>query len=156
MRRFLPLLVVLAGCGPKGAVAPPEKPQAEKPAVETPVAYKGKAAADNEKPAADNAPADKPAAVKAATTDRSMTWSDWRGPAQNGWSPERDLPSKFVLNKKDPDYNLVWSAPTAASPAPSSRTAASTSSTTAARARAFRSASSASTRRTATSSASRK
>ncbi len=34
-----------------------------------------------------------------------------RGPAQNGWSPERDLPSKFVLKKDDPDYNLVWTAP---------------------------------------------
>jgi outer membrane protein assembly factor BamB len=57
-------------------------------------------------------PSDKdkaPSADKAPAT--AASWSNWRGPAQNGWSPEHDLPEKLSLKKDDPDGNLVWSAP---------------------------------------------
>ncbi len=121
MKRFLPLLLVLTGCGPHVAVAPPENAPAEKPAAEKAANDKDKAAADKtsaDKPAADKdkVPADKAAADQAAveravTEGKAANWSDWRGPAQNGWSPEHDLPNKFVLKKDDPDYNLLWSAP---------------------------------------------
>ena len=53
-------------------------------------------------------PTDKTAEAKLAN------WSDWRGPAQNGWSPEHGLPDAFVLKKDDPNYNLLWSAPATA------------------------------------------
>lgn len=35
-------------------------------------------------------------------------WIHWRGPEQNGYSPERDLPEKFSLDPKASDNNLVW------------------------------------------------
>jgi outer membrane protein assembly factor BamB len=38
-------------------------------------------------------------------------WADWRGPSQDGTSPEKGLPDKFSLDPKDPDSNLVWKAP---------------------------------------------
>lgn len=38
-------------------------------------------------------------------------WWHWRGPWQNGVSPEKNLPAKFGLDPKDPESNLVWSAP---------------------------------------------
>jgi outer membrane protein assembly factor BamB len=39
------------------------------------------------------------------------TWSNWRGPEQNGVSREKDLPEKFSTNPKAADNNLVWTAP---------------------------------------------
>ncbi len=56
------------------------------------------------------APAEKPPEDKTAEA-KLASWSDWRGPAQNGWSPEHGLPDAFVLKKGDPNYNLLWSAP---------------------------------------------
>ncbi len=50
-------------------------------------------------------PTDKTAEAKLAN------WSDWRGPAQNGWSPEHGLPDAFVMTKDHEGYNLLWSAP---------------------------------------------
>src|SRR5260370_40091934 len=38
-------------------------------------------------------------------------WADWRGPKQDGTSPEKDLPDKFSVDPKDADSNLVWKAP---------------------------------------------
>ncbi len=42
-----------------------------------------------------------------ATSARAGDWTNWRGPFQNGFSPETDLPAKW-----SPDgENLVWKAP---------------------------------------------
>jgi outer membrane protein assembly factor BamB len=38
-------------------------------------------------------------------------WPFWRGPEQTGVSRERDLPSKFSIDPKDPDNNVIWKAP---------------------------------------------
>src|SRR4051812_7871303 len=38
-------------------------------------------------------------------------WWNWRGPAEDGFSPETGLPSKWSEDPKDPDNNLVWKAP---------------------------------------------
>ena len=35
-------------------------------------------------------------------------WIHWRGPEQDGYSPERDLPEKFSLDPKAAGNNLVW------------------------------------------------
>ncbi|MFO0967905.1 MAG: PQQ-binding-like beta-propeller repeat protein [Gemmataceae bacterium] len=49
--------------------------------------------------------------VAFSPTARASDWWNWRGPWQTGVSPEKDLPSKFSLDPKDPDGNLVWKAP---------------------------------------------
>ena len=95
MKRLLPVLLVLCGCAPQ--VAAPPAPPDKKPT-----------------PAADNAPGDKsaPAAADNKTAAAKLAnWSDWRGPAQNGWSPDKDLPDKLSLKKDDPEGGLIWSAP---------------------------------------------
>jgi outer membrane protein assembly factor BamB len=94
MKRFLPLLILLAGCKPQ---VPAPAPPADKDP--TP-------AADSKAPADKAAPGDAPKAPAAGKRD---TWSDWRGPAQNGWSPEHDLPEKLSLDKDK--GNLSWTAP---------------------------------------------
>jgi outer membrane protein assembly factor BamB len=38
-------------------------------------------------------------------------WSNWRGPTQNGVSPEKGLPEKFSANPKAPDSNVLWRTP---------------------------------------------
>src|SRR5262245_3898240 len=38
-------------------------------------------------------------------------WWNWRGPGQNGVSPEKDLPDKWSPDPSDPDSNLIWKAP---------------------------------------------
>jgi outer membrane protein assembly factor BamB len=38
-------------------------------------------------------------------------WWNWRGPAQNGYSPEAGLPDKWSPDPKDADNNLVWKTP---------------------------------------------
>jgi outer membrane protein assembly factor BamB len=38
-------------------------------------------------------------------------WFNWRGPWQNGTSPDTGLPSKFSLVPGAPDGNLIWKAP---------------------------------------------
>ena len=38
-------------------------------------------------------------------------WLSWRGPEQNGVSREKDLPSSWSLDAKEPNSNLVWEAP---------------------------------------------
>ncbi|HJT79425.1 MAG TPA: PQQ-binding-like beta-propeller repeat protein, partial [Gemmataceae bacterium] len=38
-------------------------------------------------------------------------WSDWRGPHQDGVSPDKDLPDHFSLDPSAADSNLIWKAP---------------------------------------------
>src|SRR6476646_1051835 len=38
-------------------------------------------------------------------------WIHWRGPDQNGVSPEVGLPDKWSLDVNDPNSNLIWKAP---------------------------------------------
>src|SRR5437879_3937665 len=38
-------------------------------------------------------------------------WYRWRGPGQNGVSPEKNLPEKWSPDPKAADNNLVWKAP---------------------------------------------
>ena len=38
-------------------------------------------------------------------------WANWRGPLQNGVSPDKNLPEKFSLDPKDADSNLIWKVP---------------------------------------------
>src|SRR5262245_62329932 len=40
---------------------------------------------------------------------RAADWPYWRGPLKNGFSPEKDLPAKFDVDKPGKD-NLVWQA----------------------------------------------
>jgi outer membrane protein assembly factor BamB len=42
---------------------------------------------------------------------RATDWYQWRGPEQNGVSPEKNLPEKWSLDPKTPDNNLIWKAP---------------------------------------------
>lgn len=47
----------------------------------------------------------------AASDLRAGDWSNWRGPEQNGVSPERNLPDKWSPDPKAADNNLIWQAP---------------------------------------------
>jgi outer membrane protein assembly factor BamB len=38
-------------------------------------------------------------------------WANWRGPFQNGVSPDKNLPAKFSLDPKAADNNLIWRVP---------------------------------------------
>jgi outer membrane protein assembly factor BamB len=38
-------------------------------------------------------------------------WADWRGPHQDGVSPDKDLPESFSLDPNAADSNLVWKVP---------------------------------------------
>ncbi|HEX4588485.1 MAG TPA: PQQ-binding-like beta-propeller repeat protein, partial [Gemmataceae bacterium] len=38
-------------------------------------------------------------------------WLHWRGPEQDGASPETNLPDQFSLDPKDPNSNLLWKVP---------------------------------------------
>ena len=38
-------------------------------------------------------------------------WIHWRGPDQNGVSPDVGLPDKWSLDVNDPNSNLIWKAP---------------------------------------------
>jgi outer membrane protein assembly factor BamB len=46
-----------------------------------------------------------------AVTATAADWYHWRGPWQNGFSPETGLPEKWSPDPKDPDSNLIWRAP---------------------------------------------
>src|SRR5438045_1594307 len=50
-------------------------------------------------------------ASSAVPPARAADWSNWRGPWQNGVSPEKNLPEKFSPDPKAPDNNLIWKAP---------------------------------------------
>src|SRR5438445_4474812 len=41
---------------------------------------------------------------------RATDWYRWRGPEQNGVSPEKNLPEKWSPDSKAADNNLVWKA----------------------------------------------
>jgi outer membrane protein assembly factor BamB len=49
--------------------------------------------------------------IVCATSALGADWYHWRGPWQNGVSPEKDLPASWSPNKDDPDSNLIWKAP---------------------------------------------
>ncbi len=49
--------------------------------------------------------------VVATAAAFAVDWSNWRGPFQNGVSPEVGLPDKFSANPKAPDSNVVWRTP---------------------------------------------
>src|SRR5262245_32444990 len=38
-------------------------------------------------------------------------WVHWRGPTQNGVSPEKGLPDKWSTDPNASDSNLVWTRP---------------------------------------------
>ncbi len=97
MTRLLPLLAVLAVAAPILVAASLPHAALPSPLRAAPPAATAKAP--------DAPPVDKTVEAKRGT------WSDWRGPAQNGWSPEHGLPDAFVMKKDDPNNNLVWSAP---------------------------------------------
>jgi outer membrane protein assembly factor BamB len=42
---------------------------------------------------------------------RATDWYRWRGPEQNGVSPEKNLPETWSLNAKAANNNLIWKAP---------------------------------------------
>src|SRR5262249_7838045 len=45
-----------------------------------------------------------------ASVAHSGDWSNWRGPLQNGTSPEKNLPATFDVEKLG-ENNLIWKAP---------------------------------------------
>jgi outer membrane protein assembly factor BamB len=47
----------------------------------------------------------------AAAPARAADWYNWRGPWQNGVSPETNLPDKWSTDAAAPDNNLIWKAP---------------------------------------------
>ncbi len=49
-----------------------------------------------------------------AGSAQGADWYHWRGPWQNGVSPETNLPDKWSPDPKVPDNNLIWRCPTAA------------------------------------------
>src|SRR5260370_4763967 len=48
--------------------------------------------------------------VLAGAKAQAADWTSWRGPHQNGVSPETGLPDKFSLKADDPASNLIWKA----------------------------------------------
>src|SRR5579883_2575166 len=42
---------------------------------------------------------------------RADNWIYWRGPHQNGYSDDTDLPAKWSADPKAPNSNLVWTQP---------------------------------------------
>ena len=49
--------------------------------------------------------------VMLAAPAQAADWYNWRGPWQNGVSPETNLPDKWSPDPKDADNNLIWKAP---------------------------------------------
>ena len=47
----------------------------------------------------------------ASSDVRATDWYRWRGPEQNGVSPEKNLPEKWSPDPKAPNNNLIWKAP---------------------------------------------
>ncbi len=48
--------------------------------------------------------------LTAATPAEAADWYNWRGPWENGVSPETNLPDKWSPDPKEPDSNLIWKA----------------------------------------------
>lgn len=46
-----------------------------------------------------------------ARNAEAADWVHWRGPTQNGVSPEKGLPDRWSLDPAAPDSNLVWTQP---------------------------------------------
>jgi outer membrane protein assembly factor BamB len=46
-----------------------------------------------------------------AAPARADNWSNWRGPGQNGVSPDRDLPDTFNARPNAANSNVLWRAP---------------------------------------------
>src|SRR2546423_1422612 len=46
-----------------------------------------------------------------AVPAQAADWYHWRGPWQNGVSPETNLPDKWSPDPKAEDNNLIWKAP---------------------------------------------
>ena len=46
--------------------------------------------------------------LSVANSASAADWIHWRGPQQDGYSPERDLPEKFSLDPKAAGNNLIW------------------------------------------------
>ncbi|HJZ56442.1 MAG TPA: hypothetical protein VKE74_15865, partial [Gemmataceae bacterium] len=44
------------------------------------------------------------------TPARAADWIHWRGPEQDGSSPETNLPDKWSPDPSAPDNNLIWKA----------------------------------------------
>src|SRR6516162_4169257 len=38
-------------------------------------------------------------------------WAYWRGPLQNGVSPDKDLPESFSSDPSAPNSNVIWKVP---------------------------------------------
>ena len=51
------------------------------------------------------------ALVISAPRAGAADWYNWRGPWQNGVSPETNLPDKWSPDSTAPDNNLIWKAP---------------------------------------------
>jgi outer membrane protein assembly factor BamB len=49
--------------------------------------------------------------IVAVPVSHATDWWHWRGPTQNGFSYEKDLPSSWSPDPNDKDSNLVWKAP---------------------------------------------
>jgi outer membrane protein assembly factor BamB len=49
--------------------------------------------------------------IMLAVPAHAADWYHWRGPWQNGVSPETNLPDKWSPDPKDADNNLIWRAP---------------------------------------------
>lgn len=49
--------------------------------------------------------------LSAPWTVRADNWIHWRGPHQNGYSDDTDLPSRWKPDPNDPASNLIWKQP---------------------------------------------
>src|SRR5438552_15369468 len=49
--------------------------------------------------------------ILATSPVMAADWYNWRGPWQNGVSPEVNLPDKWSPDPKATDNNLIWKAP---------------------------------------------
>jgi outer membrane protein assembly factor BamB len=100
---------ILCGCHAERPAAPAAA--GTSPAVPA-AAARSSAAPEQAAPAAPATPAAAPAkAEPGGVKDSANDWANWRGPRQDGTSPEKGLPDKFSIDPSDADSNLVWKAP---------------------------------------------
>jgi outer membrane protein assembly factor BamB len=49
--------------------------------------------------------------VSVVCSSHASDWASWRGPEENGYSREKDLPETFSPDLKAPNNNVIWKAP---------------------------------------------